>query len=148
MLTQVLRKLMAVTACGQQNTHPHLHISISSPLHPVVPLHIPAKWKQNFHAVIYSMHAKLGVGHKDYAHWLLDCVCQENAGSVPILHKIINDTSYNKFSLGQSHSCWSNQHLIQWKAPLAVKVTEYSPISTKSFCNGTSCLPVLLNFML
>lgn len=29
---------MAVTACNQQNMHPHLHINISSPLYPVPPL--------------------------------------------------------------------------------------------------------------
>lgn len=86
-----------------------------------------------------------GVGRKDYAEPSLDCVWQENPGSVPLLEKNIDGTLYNKFSESQPYP--SNQHLVQQKAPLAAKVTEHRPINIKSFCNGTSCLPVLLTFV-
>lgn len=148
MLTQVVRKLLVVTACNQQNMHPHLHISISSPLYPVLPLTLRQNGSKTCMLWFVAYVPNWATGHKDYAQWSLDCVWQENPGSVPLLQKTINSTLYNKFSLGQSHPYWSSQHLIQWKALLAVKVTEYSPINIKIFCNGTSCLPVLLTFLL
>lgn len=132
----------------QENMHPHLHVSISSTLYPLLPSTLRQNGSKTLHAWFVAYVPNWGVRHKDYSQWYW-IVCGRWTQALLFLYYRRPSTTvqvHNKFSLGQSHHNWSNQqYLIQWKAPLTGKVTECSPTNIINFCNGTSCLPGLLN---